>query len=67
MAKKLTKTEKKKLAQDIIMEHLATIGYGKRYEEYIDAVGDMDEADSIMMEQMNRVAKIMGYKNAWFG
>ena len=67
MAKKLTKTEKKKLAQDIIMEHLAIIGYGKRYEEYIGAVGDMDEADSIMMEQMNRVAKIMGYKNAWFG
>ena len=67
MSKKLTKTEKKKLAQDLIMKQLSIIGYGDNYAEYINEIGDMDEADNIIMEQMNRVAKIMGYDRAWFG
>ena len=64
---KLTKNEKKKLAQDLIMKQLSIIGYGDKYEEYIDQIGDFEEADEIMLEQMNRVAKIFGYKQAWFG
>ncbi len=66
MSKKLTKTEKKKLAQDIIMKQLAIIGYGDRYEEFVNQVGNQEEADEIMLEQMNRIAKMFGYEGAWF-
>lgn len=66
MSKKLTKTEKKKLAQDIIMKQLAIIGYGDRYEEFVNQVGSQEEADEIVLEQMNRIAKMFGYESAWF-
>lgn len=60
----MNKTEKKKLAQDLIMEQIAIIGYGDRYEEFKKAVGD--NADEILKGQMDRVARIMGYKESWF-
>ena len=66
MTKKMTKKEKKMLAQDLIMKQLSIIGYGDAYQDYIEKVGNEDEADTIMLEQMTRVAKIMGYDRAWF-
>ena len=62
----MTKAMKKEKAQDLIMENLGRICYEDEYEEYIKAIGDRGEAEKILMEQMNRVAKIMGYKEAWF-
>lgn len=60
----MNKTEKKKLAQDLIMHQISIIGYGDSYEEFKKAVGD--NADAILKGQMDRVAKIMGYKESWF-
>ena len=60
----MTKTEKKKKAQDLIMHHLSSIGYGLAYEDYIKAVGE--DGEQIVLEQMNRIAKIMGFKHAWY-
>lgn len=67
MAKKLTAKEKKMKAQDLIMQHLAIIGYGADYTEFTDLIGSQEEADKVMMSQMNRVAKMFGYTAAWFG
>ena len=67
MVKKMTKTEKKQLAQDLIMRQIAIIGYGDAYAEYVKQIGSESEADKIMMSQMNRIAKIFGYEHAWFG
>ena len=60
----MTKTEQKRLAQDLIMEQIAIIGYGERYEEFCRQIGD--GADEILKGQMDRVAKIMGYTESWF-
>lgn len=60
----MTKTEQKKLAQDLIMGQIAIIGYGERYEEFKQQVGD--DADAILKAQMDRVAKIFGFNEAWF-
>ncbi len=62
----MTKTEKKRLAQDLIMEQIAKIGYGSDYENYKDRIGDDEEATKILFEQMERVAKLLGFKGAWF-
>lgn len=60
----MTKTEQKKLAQDLIMGQIAIIGYGERYEEFKQQVGD--DADAILKAQMDRVAKMFGFNEAWF-
>lgn len=60
----MTKTEQKKLAQDLIMDQIAIIGYGDKYEEFKKQVGD--DADSILKAQMDRIAKLFGYNEAWF-
>ncbi len=70
----MKKAEKKQLAKKLIMDQLAIIGYGERYDEFVRAIDDgtkykedvLAEADEIIMEQMNRIAKLMGYNNAWF-
>ena len=64
--RKITKNDKKKLAQDLIMRQIAIIGYGDRYNDFVDVCGSQTEADEIMMEQMNRIAKMFGYEGAWF-
>jgi hypothetical protein len=60
----MTKTEQKKLAQDLIMNQIAIIGYGERYEEFKQQVGD--DADAILKAQTDRVAKMFGFDEAWF-
>lgn len=60
----MTRKEKKQKAQDLIMDQIAIIGYGERFEEYMQEVGP--EGQEILFEQMNRVAKIFGFKGAWF-
>lgn len=62
----MKKKEKKQLAQDLIMEQIACIGYGERYEEFKAKIGDDEEAEAILKEQMNRVAKMFGFEEAWF-
>ena len=63
----MRKTEAKKEAQRLIMRQISTIGYGRFYEEFVEKVGSEDEANEILGEQMNRVAKLLGFKCAWFG
>ena len=62
----MTKTEKKKLAQKLIMEQIAKIGYGNDYEDFLAKFDSEDEAQEVLYEQMNRVAKLLGYESAWF-
>ena len=62
----MTKAEIKKAAQDLIVEHMAAIGYSMDYDNFVEKVGDRDLAEKIMKSQMDRVAKMFGYKEAWF-
>ena len=62
----MTKKDEKLLAQDLIMHQISAIGYGGSYEEYVKAVGSQAEADKVLMEQMNRIAKMFGFERAWF-
>ena len=62
----MTKAEKKKIAQNLIMDQIAKIGYGDDYEEFRTEIGDDEEAVTILKEQMDRVAKMFGFREAWF-
>ena len=62
----MTKKEKKQLAQYLLMQQISIVGYGSDYEEFVKKLGSQEEADKVMFEQMNRIAKLFGYKNAWF-
>lgn len=65
----MTKKQAKEKAQDLIMMQIAKIGYGSDYEDFVKEVGegDSDKADAILKSQMDRVAKMFGYSEAWFG
>lgn len=63
----MTKTAAKRKAQDLILDQLAKIGYGDEYEEFKAEIGDHEEAEAILKSQMDRVAKMFGYAEAWFG
>jgi len=63
----MTKTEMKLAAQDALMQHMAGIGYGDNYEELVEKIGDRDLAEQILKSQMDRVARMFGYKESWFG
>lgn len=62
----MTKTEMKKAAQDVIVKRMALVGYSTDYDEYAEMVGDPELAEEIMKSQMDRVAKMFGYKEAWY-
>lgn len=64
----MTKAQAKRKAQDLILEQLAKIGYGDEYEDFIQEVSpdNPDEAVEILKSQMDRVAKMFGYGEAWF-
>lgn len=62
----MTNTEKKQKAQDLIMQQISIIGYGESYNDFVKEIGDEEEADKILKQQMDRVAKMFGYKEAWF-
>lgn len=62
----MTKKEQKISAQDLIMEQLATIGYGTQYEGYCDDFESVEEANECLKKQMDRIAKMFGYKESWF-
>lgn len=61
----MTKNEKKREAQDLIMNQIAKIGYGREYEEFLEKIGDDAEATKILHDQMDRVARMFGFKKAW--
>lgn len=63
---KLTKRAKKQLAQDLILDHLSTIGYVSLYEDFVENFESSEEADAYIKAQMDRVAKMFGYDKAWF-
>ena len=62
----MTKREMKARAQEMIMEQIACVGYGNRYEEYIAECGDEAAAWEVLKEQCDRVARLFGEKEAWF-
>lgn len=62
----MTKTEQKQKAQDLILQQISIIGYGDSYEEFVNEIGNQEEADKILKAQMDRIAKIFGYQQAWF-
>lgn len=62
----MTKADKKRKAQDLIMHHLSTIGYGDEFEKYCKETGESETSPEILKQQMDRVAKTMGYEKAWF-
>ena len=59
----MTKTEKKQKAQALIMDQIAKIGYGSDYEAFIEDVGS--DGSQVLKDQMDRIAKMFGYKEAW--
>ena len=62
----MSKKEQKIKAQDLIMSYLAGIGYCSSYEEFCENFDTQEEADLMMKSQMDRVAKMFGYKESWF-
>lgn len=62
----MTVKEKKQKAQDLILHQMSIIGYGGDYDEFVKEIGSQTEADKILKQQMDRVAKMFGYKEAWF-
>lgn len=46
------------------MDQIAIIGYGDRYEEFKQKVGE--DADEILKGQMDRIAKMFGFNEAWY-
>ena len=62
----MTEKEKKIKAQDLIMNQISIIGYGENFDNYVSEIGDPEEANKILQKQMDRVAKLFGFKNAWF-
>ena len=63
----MTKTQAKRKAQDLTMEQIAKIGYGDEYEDFKAEIGDPEKAEEILKTQMDRVARMFGYQEAWFG
>lgn len=68
----MTRAEQKQKAQELIMQHLSTIGYGQSYDDFVrECFGDLSEhslseADALLSIQMDRVAKLFGFDKAWF-
>ena len=60
----MTKKEQKEKAQDLIMYQISIIGYGTEYDEYKKEIGN--NADEVLKSQMDRIAKMFGYDQAWF-
>ncbi len=67
MVDKLTKAEARKLARELIMVQISTIGYGTGYEEFLGRFEDMHEGEQILKAEMDRVARLFGMKEAYFG
>ena len=62
----MTAKEKKLTAQDLIMRQISIIGYGSDYTDFVEQVGSIEEADKVLKQQMDRVAKMFGFSEAWF-
>lgn len=58
----MTKTEKEKLAQELIVKHLSTIAYGDKYDEYANKFVNIDEAETILYEQLLKIGKLLKVK-----
>ena len=63
----MNKTEMKKAAQDVIVQHMAAVTGSDDFEAFAEEVADRNMAEAIIKAQMDRVAKMFGYKEAWFG
>jgi hypothetical protein len=62
----MTAQVKKLKAQDLILNHLAIIGYGDKFDEFVKEIGDEEEATKVLKKQMDRIAKMFGYSESWF-
>lgn len=48
------------------MNQIANIGYGSDFEDYCSNFEDRKEAEQILKQQMDRIAKMFGFDEAWF-
>lgn len=64
--KTMTAKEKKLMAQDLIMRQISIIGYGTDYEDFKEQIGNQEDADKILKQQMDRIAKMFGFSESWF-
>lgn len=46
---------------------MAAVTGSDDFEAFAEEVGDRNMAEAIIKAQMDRVAKMFGYKEAWFG
>ncbi len=67
MADKLTKTDAKKMARELIIKQLSTIGYGDGYEAFLSLFEDMHEGEQVLKAEMDRVARLFNMGEAYFG
>ena len=63
---KWTKKKLKQQAREMLMQQIANIAYGDKYDEFISYCGSIEKADEIMIKEMDRLAKQLGYESAWF-
>lgn len=62
----MTKKEIRANARALILEQIACVCYGNRYEEFLELSEDAETARKILKEQCDRVARAFGEKEAWF-
>lgn len=62
----MKKKEIRANAGQLILEQIACVCYGNRYEEFLEQSGDAETAQQILKEQCDRVARALGEKEAWF-
>jgi len=63
----MTKKEMRIKAQDIIMSQIAHCGYVLHESDYLDILEEDKELMQVeLKKQMDRVAKLFGFDEAWF-
>lgn len=62
----MTKKEIRANARQLILEQVACVCYGNRYEEFLEQAGDAEMAQKILKEQCDRIARAFGEEEAWF-
>ena len=63
----VSKSDAKKMARELIMKQISTIGYGSGYEDFLAKFEDIHEGESVLKSEMDRVARLFGMKEAYFG
>jgi len=64
---KISATEAKDCVQECILRHLDKIFESEDYHIALEKIGGKEKTDKLFEHQMDRVAKLFGYKNGWIG